>query len=86
MMWHVYILQKLLHNIQMKEQQKMFEAQLVTMATQQLHSPDILSALKAMQDGVTKETKQVPATTTVFTAPSGIPDHIANTLNNTGRK
>ena len=80
--------QKLLHNIQMKEQQKILEAQLVSMATQQLTSipnPDILSALKAMQEaGTSKEAKQ-GTTATVFTAPSGVPDHIANSLSG-GRK
>ena len=61
----------------MKEQQKLFEAQLATMATQQLSSPDILTALKAMQEGVSKEvTKQ--GGVAVFAAPTSIPDHIAN--------
>ena len=55
----------------------MFEAQLVSMATQQIpnmSSPDILSALKAMQEAG-KETESTTAT--VFAAPTGIPDHIA---------
>ena len=59
----------------MKEQQKMLEAQLVSLATQQqipnIQTPDILNALKAMQDSGTKEAKQGD----VFTAPTGIPDH-----------
>ena len=56
----------------------MLEAQLVSMATQQLpnvQSPDILTALKAMQDGVVKETKQTNMST-VFAAPTGVPDHL----------
>ena len=73
----------------MKEQQKLIEAQLASMATGQISStnmpsPDILNALKAMQDGISKETKQV-TTATVFAAPSGVPEHIANSLNS-GRK
>lgn len=77
--------QKLLQNIQMKEQQKMFEAHLATMTQQQISSmasPEILNALKVIHDGVTKETKQ-GTTATVFTAPTGVPDHIANSA---GRK
>ena len=72
--------QKLLHNIQMKEQQRLIEAQLATMATHQLNSPDILSALKAMQqDSVAKEMgKQTGMSPPIFTAPTTIPEHIAN--------
>ena len=85
-------IQKLLQNIQMKEQQKIFEAQLVSMATHQLaqqsaHSPEILQALRAMQEATsagTVEAKQA-ATATVFAAPTGIPEHIANSLS-AGRK
>jgi hypothetical protein len=72
--------QKILQTIQMKEQQKLLEAQLVTMATQQLpnmSSPEILSAaLKAMQEGVSKDpmsTQQGGTTATVFAAPTGVP-------------
>lgn len=66
----------------MKEQQKLFEAQLATMTQQQLSSPEILNALKVIQDGVAKEVKQ-GTTATVFTAPTGVPDHFANSA---GRK
>lgn len=65
----------------MKEQQKIFEAQLATMTQQQMASPEILNALKVIHDGV-KETQQ-GTTATVFTAPTGVPEHIANS---TGRK
>jgi cyclic AMP-dependent transcription factor ATF-2 len=73
--------QKLLQNIQMKEQQRVIEAQLVQLSNVNMTSPEILNALKAMQDGVSKE----GATATVFAAPSGVPDHIANSLS-AGRK
>lgn len=66
----------------MKEQQKMFEAQLATMTQHNMASPEILNALKVIHDGVAKETKQ-GTTATVFTAPTGVPDHIANSA---GRK
>ena len=70
----------------MKEQQKILEAQLANMATtmspQQLTSPDILNALKAIQqgEGLGKEVtvKQVGTAAPVFTAPTAVPEHIAN--------
>ena len=62
----------------MKEQQKVIEAQLVQLSNVSMSSPEILNALKAMQDGVVSKEMNQGTTATVFAAPSGIPDHIAS--------
>jgi hypothetical protein len=77
----VFTKQKLLANIQLKEQQKYLEAQIASMANQQLNSPDLLSALKAIQQGdcLGKDSgKQLATSPPLFTAPTAVPDHIAN--------
>ncbi|CAI8057498.1 Cyclic AMP-dependent transcription factor ATF-2 [Geodia barretti] len=66
---------------QLKEQQKYLEAQIASMANQQLNSPDLLSALKAIQQGdcLGKDSgKQLATSPPLFTAPTAVPDHIAN--------
>lgn len=71
--------QKLLQNIQMKEQQKLIEAQLVNMASQPLTSPDILTALRAMQHqgGDNSGKESMGDSPPIFAAPTGVPDHIS---------